>query len=229
MERQKFGSDTRARILDTAEELFSSRGIAATSLRTLTRSAGVNLAAVHYHFGGKEALLDAVVARRAEQVNEERLLELERRSKEAGGAPSVEEILAAYVLPGRRRQHSLGSRDRTLSRLLARVHAQSPDLVEALTRKHFGPVMSRFVETLQKALPDVPAAEVGHRFRFTVGALLYVFSGNFDLDSIPGHPVQLADDETLTRQLISYLAAGLRARPAEGSGEVAAEQMVAAR
>ena len=94
MEREEFGSTTRARILDTAEELFSRNGIAATSLRALTRAAEVNLAAVHYHFGGKEALLDAVVARRAESVNRERLQELDRRSRQAAGTPSVEDILA---------------------------------------------------------------------------------------------------------------------------------------
>ena len=217
MEREEFGSTTRARILDTAEELFSRNGIAATSLRALTRAAEVNLAAVHYHFGGKEALLDAVVARRAESVNRERLQELDRRSRQAAGTPSVEDILAAYVLAGRRRQRDLGGRGRTLSRLLARVHAQSPELVETLTRKHFGPMMSRFIDALQRALPEVPAAEVGHRFRFSVGALLHVFSGNFDLDSIPGHPVRLEDDEDLARQLVRYLAAGLRAASAEDS------------
>jgi AcrR family transcriptional regulator len=94
----EIGSDTSARILDTAEELFASHGIAATSLRQLTRAANVNLAAVHYHFGSKEALLDAVIERRATAVNHERVAELQRRRDTAGGRLEVEDILAAFAL-----------------------------------------------------------------------------------------------------------------------------------
>ncbi|MCH6551326.1 MAG: helix-turn-helix transcriptional regulator [Planctomycetes bacterium] len=60
---------TRERLLDVAEELFAEKGIAGTSLRTLTKAAETNLAAVHYHFGSKEALLDAVFERRAGPMN----------------------------------------------------------------------------------------------------------------------------------------------------------------
>ena len=54
---------TRERLLDVAEELFAEKGIAATSLRTLTTAAETNLAAVHYHFGSKNGLVDAVLDR----------------------------------------------------------------------------------------------------------------------------------------------------------------------
>ena len=53
--------DTKARILDAAERLFADNGYSATSLRDITNEAGVNLAAVNYHFGSKEALLSAVL------------------------------------------------------------------------------------------------------------------------------------------------------------------------
>ena len=79
------------------------------------------------------------------------------------------------------------------------------------------------------ALPEIPAAEVGHRFRFSVGALLHVFSGNFDLDSIPGHPVELVDDEALTRQLVAYLAAGMWAPACEDQRASEAPLRVASR
>src|SRR5690554_6464267 len=55
--------DTVTRLLDAAEELFSGRGFAGTSLRNITTRAGVNLAAVNYHFGSKKALIQAVFAR----------------------------------------------------------------------------------------------------------------------------------------------------------------------
>jgi AcrR family transcriptional regulator len=229
LSRHEFGSDTPGRILDTAEELFANHGIAATSLRQLTRTAGVNLAAVHYYFGSKEALLDAVIDRRATTVNRERIAELERRSRRADGEPSVEEILSAFILAGLEPNEALGERGKSLSRLLARIHAQTPDVVEALTRKHFGEVMQTFVEALQRALPEIPPEEVTHRFRFSVGSLLHVFSANFDLDSIPGHPVQIEDEISLTRQLLSFLAAGLRAPALTERSPATAKLRVAAR
>ena len=56
--------NTKDRILDVAETLFADNGFAATSLRDITREAGVNIAAVNYHFGSKDGLLGAVLERR---------------------------------------------------------------------------------------------------------------------------------------------------------------------
>ena len=50
-------SETVERILDAAEQLFAEKGFAETSLRLITSKAGVNLAAVNYHFGSKKALI----------------------------------------------------------------------------------------------------------------------------------------------------------------------------
>ena len=49
--------DTKQKILDAAEKLIAEQGYAATSLRQIIADAGVNLAAVHYHFGSKDELL----------------------------------------------------------------------------------------------------------------------------------------------------------------------------
>src|SRR5213080_395686 len=92
--------DTRQKILQTAEQLFAEQGYAATSLRQIIAKAGVNLAAVHYHFGSKEDLLDQLVHRKADPVNRERLARLDRLERNAGGRPSnVEDILLAFLMP----------------------------------------------------------------------------------------------------------------------------------
>ena len=79
--------ETKDRILDAAEELFARRGFAATSMRRLTREAEVNLAAVHYHFGSKEALIQAVFARRRAPLHRERMDGREQLERDAGGGP----------------------------------------------------------------------------------------------------------------------------------------------
>lgn len=95
---QAAAASSRERILDAAEQLFSEQGISGTSLRALTRAADVNLASVHYYFGSKEALLDAVIDRRAKPVTAQRLFALETL-RSSGEDLEIEAILEAFVFP----------------------------------------------------------------------------------------------------------------------------------
>src|SRR6185369_727122 len=91
---------TKTRILDAAERLFVEHGFEATSLRSLTSAAGVNLAAVNYHFGSKEELFQAVLTRRLDPMNQERIDLLERMEREAGTRPlTCAKILFAMLVP----------------------------------------------------------------------------------------------------------------------------------
>ena len=192
-------------------ELFAEKGIGGTSLRVLTQQAGANLAAVHYHFGSKDALVDAVLERHAATLNQERLTGLESIEATAGSeSPGVAAILTAFVTPGARSLETQRDRRALLVRLRGRIEAEPPEVVEALIRKHFGVVCAHFVEALQRALPDLQRELVAERFRFCLAALTSVFSENFQLDTIPGHPPHDRDDE-LARRLIAFLAAGLSA------------------
>src|ERR1051325_3683820 len=95
--------DTKTRILDAAESLFVEHGFEATSLRQLTAAAGVNLAAVNYHFGSKEVLFQAVLTRRLDPMNQERIELLEALEREAGAKPaSCEKVLFAMLIPALR-------------------------------------------------------------------------------------------------------------------------------
>ncbi|MBS1131732.1 MAG: transcriptional regulator, TetR family, partial [Proteobacteria bacterium] len=79
--------DTRERILDAAERLFMAHGYEGTSMRQITGEAGVNLAAVNYHFGSKESLMQEVFRRRLDWLNDERMRVLNAYEKEAAGKP----------------------------------------------------------------------------------------------------------------------------------------------
>src|ERR1043165_9284312 len=91
---------TTERILDAAERLFADHGFEGTSIRSIVNLADVNLAAIHYHFRSKEALLEAVLTRRISIVNEARLKRLDLAEAAARPrTPSVEEILRAFIVP----------------------------------------------------------------------------------------------------------------------------------
>src|SRR5579862_23044 len=92
--------DTKHRILDSAERLFADRGFEGTSLRAIIADAKVNLAAIHYHYHSKEALLDAVILRRLEPINRQRLALLDDCERAAlRGHPSLESVLEAFLAP----------------------------------------------------------------------------------------------------------------------------------
>jgi len=54
-------AETRRRLLEAAGELFAERGFRLASTREICRKAGADIAAIHYHFGNKENLYEAVL------------------------------------------------------------------------------------------------------------------------------------------------------------------------
>ena len=83
--------DQRAVALDAALACFVRQGIAATSLRDIAREAGVTPALLHYYFGDRQQLLDAVVSERVMPA----FLSVRERLAQAGD--DVGEIVAAFV------------------------------------------------------------------------------------------------------------------------------------
>jgi AcrR family transcriptional regulator len=214
--RSPGSATTRERILDVAEVLFAEHGISGTSLRAITRAAGTNLASVHYHFGSKDALLDAVIGRRAVALNEARLAALERVPGEPGTA-SIEALLSAFFMPVVSHFEELATRAHHLPRLLAHIEALPPETVEPLLRKHFGDAGRRFLEAFQRALPALDGDTVDERLRFAAGVMSHIFSGNLDLDVVAGHPPRRRRLEEKVVHAIRFLAWGMRA-PAVASG-----------
>lgn len=89
--------NTKVRLLDAAEKLYTRSGQDSLSLRDLTELAGVNLAAVNYHFGSKNALVCAMVARRLDVINELRIAELSHLEKTLRDDLRCEHIFAALA------------------------------------------------------------------------------------------------------------------------------------
>jgi AcrR family transcriptional regulator len=210
--------DTKGRILDAAERLFADEAIARTSLRAITIAAGVNVAAVHYHFGSKEALLESLWARRVEPINRERLARLDALEADAAGAPvAVEAILEAFLVPPFRLAAEMGQADAQLAtKLIGRFYSEPEDLMERVLREQFGEAARRFHAAFCRALPHLPPDAVAWRLQSTVAALTHVLSGRHRFEVIPG--VRLGTrPETALRQLIPFCAAGFRAAAAEGA------------
>jgi len=202
-------NDTKERILDTAERLFSEQGYAATSLRGIIAAAGVNLAAVHYHFHSKEALLEAVILRRSVPANRERLALLGQFEKEAGGnPPSLEKVIEAFVAPTLQMSRESGSM--VFMNLLGRLHAEG-DLLPRIITARFGDVLERFGPALHAALPGLPQEELFWRLNLAIGALAQTLrGGSKNLETISDLSLSF-NSETALERLVAFLSAGFRA------------------
>ena len=203
--------DTRERILDAAEHLFAERGFDGTSIRDVTTEAGVNLAAVHYHFGSKEDLLRAVLERVVLPANALRL-EMMQAAYSRPQEERVADLLRAFILPELRLARDLGERGQCITRLIGRMFSEPNEVVHQLAADLFSEVGGCFIEGLHQALPDLSDEEVAFRMQCVVGVFTF-----FMADTVPSpwKLIDLNDPEGATERLVSFLEPALSAPPAQ--------------
>ena len=204
-------ADTRQRILDAAEILFTEQGFEATTLRQITGAAEVNLAAVNYHFGSKEELIREVFRRRLVRLNERRLQELDRLEAEAAGAPLKPSRILEAFFGVALKMAAEGEGGRTFMRLLARTYTKPTEFIRGFLAEEYAAVLARFKAALIRALPDVPGEEILWRFHFMLGAMAYAISGTDALHGVAESTLDDSDAEALYARLMSFMIGGLRA------------------
>ncbi|MCF8177874.1 MAG: TetR family transcriptional regulator [Sulfuritalea sp.] len=201
--------DTRSRILDAAESLFVEHGLDATTMRMITANARANLAAVNYHFGSKEALIEAVFRRRLTWLNEQRIAALDVLEAEAKGAPLKPRQIVESFFGVAIRLATSSPDGKTFMRLLGRTYTEPSEFVRRFLAEEYAEVIARYNTAFFKALPDVPQEEFLWRFHFMMGALSYAISGAEALQMLG--PIDDSDPEALYTRLMSFLIGGLRA------------------
>ena len=203
--------ETKERILDAAEGLFADHGFAATSLRQITAVAGVNLAAVNYHFGSKEALLTSVFERRVVPVNQERLRMLDALEADAaqGKAIDVEDVVRAFVLPAFHAVEGFGQQGAKFMQLVGRMHSETNEQLRVTFLKLFRPVGQRFVPALRQLLPSLSEDEVMWRLHFMIGSLAHILVCTQLEETLMG---KLAGGSDLVEALVQFNTAGLAAQ-----------------
>lgn len=189
-------------LLDAAEAEFADAGIEKGSLRKIMRAAGTDPGAVHYHFGGREALAEAVLFRILVPLNARRRALLDQA--EASGEPTLAELVEALLRPDIESAHALHARSPGRARLIGAVYLRPADFVEATVAAHFAPVAEAFRPHLEAALPHMPFPVIAWRVRWCVfgvlGALLTHESAPFE-----------RDPDDLVAELVRTLSAALAA------------------
>jgi AcrR family transcriptional regulator len=226
--RQRNGKSpdaTRRRILEAAERLFLEHGFDGTSLRMLTAAAGVNLAAVNYHFGGKEELFRAMLAARLDPLNRERIELLAEYERTAAGGPlECETLLNALFVPTLRlaRQAKKSGARTDFLRLLGRAYVDPSPVLRRFLSERYAPMVARFKDAFARALPQFPKRELSWRLHFMMGALAYTLAGtdawkliaalaaDRSADKVSDRSAE-EGDAMLLRRLAPFLVAGLKA------------------
>ncbi|WP_375176987.1 TetR/AcrR family transcriptional regulator [Marinobacter mobilis] len=206
-------SDTVDRILDAAEELFAERGFSETSLRMITSKAKVNLAAVNYHFGSKNALIQAVFARFLTPFAEtldEAFDELEARCQDT--PPSLDQTLWALTESAVRMPQRNEKGISIFMRLLGLAYTQSQGHLRKFLEAEYSDPFGRFMKLLKDATPDLSAVDRYWRIQFMLGATAFTMSSSDALREILENKLGVETSvEEIAARLVPFLSAGLQA------------------
>ncbi|RDI49415.1 TetR/AcrR family transcriptional regulator [Nocardia mexicana] len=204
---EELAMPTDRRLVLAAERLFAERGIDGVSLRAVMSAAGANVAAVHYHFGSKEALIETLVRQRSDVVAARRGALLDEM--ENSGAVTPRGLAEAFVLPVW--EMATGEGASWVKFIAGIVGGGHPALT--VVADGFADQAVRFMSLLGRAVPELPSGTM--RFRLAQAmTLTFQVLGDLhqtqDLLAISG--VQLEPDQVLA-ELVDVVTAILAGPP----------------
>lgn len=168
--------DSRERVVNAAERLFAERGYHAVSLRTIMSAARVSVSAAHYHFGSKKILLQAVLDRRAPQINQSRKERLLACVGKDGNISSLEDVLEAFVSPSLEICADPGGQ--LFVRMSALIAADPSPEVQDVLQTAYDESAMLFVKLLKRACPNLKTEDLYWRLICIYGTMLYIRINN---------------------------------------------------
>lgn len=163
---------TKDQLIRTAERLFALEGIDAVSLRRIAAESGQkNGSVLQYHFGSRDALIDAIVEQRMAPLNARRRELLDR----LGESPSVTQLVTALVLPFAE-QLLDGDHGVYYVRLMGELFARGEAKRALAAPKPWNEAFFRTIERLRLALPDLPSDRLHTRLFFMAGQMVQATS-----------------------------------------------------
>lgn len=207
------GASTEDRLLVAAERLFAERGFAATSVRDITAEAGTSVAAVNYHFGGKDKLYRELFVRRLRAMREQRLAAIRRVLEEADAASLpldprrlLRAFADAFLAPV-----SDWERGRNLVKLMTREFVDRNLPPEIFCQEMIRPVEAAFVAALRRAVPGLEEREAVLAAHFVVAQLMYVVDMASLVGTLDGRHALGTSFSSLADDIVRFSTAGLAA------------------
>ncbi len=201
---------TKQRLIEAAESLFADEGFEKVSVRDITQRANANVAAVNYHFGSREGLVEIVMARYISPVNEERLARLEGLERKAAGKPLVvEELIEAFVRPFVTQVRRSELSEKLFFKLMGRMFGEQCKLPASVEAEFFT-LVNRFNKAFSKSLPGVPGEEIWWRIHLMAGAMVHSMSHGEMLQRLSSGASGNPTMEQMISRFVRFAAAGMR-------------------
>lgn len=209
---------TRNAILGAAERLYADRGFADVTLRDIVAAAGVNLAAVNYHFGSKDELIAELFVTRSLVTNRERLNDLKAAEAAGGGRADIADIMRALVGPtlrgclgpelGPGRERSDGAR------FMIRASIESVPPIRKIKNREIGH-LRRFAAAIQRALPDIEAVDIYWGLHFALAMAHQTIRDGERLDKLSEGACDLDDISGMIERIVAVSVMALTGRSGE--------------
>lgn len=161
---------TRAKLIRAARRHFAVHGFEGSSVREIQRIAGVNPAAVHYHFGSKEGLYRAVIDASLSHIQAERIAAFNAIDPDLSGEARLMALLRAYAAPHIRLAASVEGRG--YSQVLIQVSFTSRESPLELIRESYAPTRTMFLDAICALFPDVDRVEVARCMAAFITAMM---------------------------------------------------------
>ena len=181
---------TKTRLLDAAEELFAERGFDDVSIRDLAATADVNVAAVNYHFQGKENLYHEVIRRRFSVQRDATLASLARAAPADGGRPELAAVIRAMVGDYLKGALVRKGGARVMAAITREMHTNYDTRHMLVFKEMIAPIFAAFSEAMLRARPDLAQADANWYIASIVGQVHHFIMRRLKCDSLP------EDDET---------------------------------
>jgi AcrR family transcriptional regulator len=205
---------TRGAILTAAERLYADRGFADVTLRDIVAAAGVNLAAVNYHFGSKDELIAELFVTRSLALNRERLSELRAAEDRGGGRAEITEVLRALVGPSLRGCLGPDKQRSAAARFMIRASIESVPPIRRIKNREIDH-LRRFAAAMKRSLPGRDDVELYWGLHFALAMAHQTIRDNERLTKLSEGKCDLDDVEGIVERVVAIAVMGLTGRDLE--------------
>ncbi|WP_366658292.1 TetR family transcriptional regulator [Fodinicurvata sp. EGI_FJ10296] len=202
--------DAATAILDAAEAIFADRGFDGASTRPIADRAGVNLALIHYYFGNKEKLFNAVFERRSDAINARRRSMI--ADLHAGGSgPTLEAVLDALLRPTIELGRDTARGGQFYARLVVHVASGTDDRSQRLTAAQYNDIARVFIAEIQAAVPGLSKTDAAWAYLNAIAVALSLMARTGRAAALSDGECRDDDVEDVMGRAIAFIAAGTRA------------------
>ncbi len=225
---------TKSAIFTAAEKLYAERSFGEVSLRDIVAAAGVNLAAINYHFGSKDELLAELFLSRATLLNRERFAELQAVESASDGRAEVGDILRALVGPPLRWCLGADRQRSAAARFMTRASVETVPPIRKIVERDITH-LRRFADALRRALPDKKDVDTYWGLHFTLAMIRQTVTDSDRLRKLSGDLCDLDDVDNIVERIVRVATFALTGKEAcrkganAGSGRHVGQGMTPAR